>query len=135
MKTREEAPQPKYSKSGLSQDDLLHYQEKLLTLMEEQSPHRESGLTLDQLAGQVGLSPHNLSEVINRGLDLNFFDFVNRYRVKQVQKNLLDPEKTQFTVLALSLDAGFASKSTFNSIFKKHTGLSPTSWRKQQKLS
>jgi len=127
-----EITRAKYSKSGLSTEDLAHYQDKLLSVMEQRSPQAESSLTLDQLAGMVGLSPHNLSEVINRGLNQNFFDFVNGYRVKQVQKSLLDPEKSHLTVLALSLEAGFASKSTFNSIFKKHTGLTPTAWRKQQ---
>ena len=127
----ESSPVAKYDKSGLDQDDLKLYQSKLLTVMEEQSPQTESGLTLDQLAGLVGLSAHNLSEVINRGLGQNFFDFVNGYRVKKVQEDLVDPKKSHLTVLALALDAGFASKSTFNAIFKKHTGLTPTAWRKQ----
>ncbi len=125
------SPVAKYDKSGLGQDDLALYQSKLLTVMTEQSPQTESGLTLDQLAAMVGLSAHNLSEVINRGLDQNFFDFVNGYRVQKVQEDLVDPKKAHLTVLALALDAGFASKSTFNAIFKKHTGLTPTAWRKQ----
>jgi AraC-like DNA-binding protein len=125
----------KYSKSGLNAEDLAHYQDKLLSVMTQNSPQSESSLTLDQLAAMVGLSPHNLSEVINRGLNQNFFDFVNGYRVQQVQESLLDPKKTHLTVLALSLEAGFASKSTFNSIFKKHTGLTPTAWRKQHSNS
>ncbi len=131
----EGSPQAKYSKSGLSLEDLAHYQDKLLSVMEESFPYTESGLTLDQLSGMVGLSPHNLSEVINRGLGQNFFEFVNGYRVKMVQASLVDPQKAHMTVLALSLDAGFASKSTFNSIFKKHTGLTPSAWRKQESKS
>lgn len=127
-----EGDQPaKYGKSGLSADDLELYQQKLLQLMAAQAPYTESNLTLDLLAGMVGLSPHNLSEVINRGLGLNFFDFVNGYRVQEVQKSLVDREKAHLTVLALALEAGFASKSSFNAIFKKHTGLTPTAWRKE----
>jgi len=125
------SPVAKYDKSGLDQDDLALYKSKLLSVMKEQSPQIESGLTLDQLAGLVGLSAHNLSEVINRGLGQNFFDFVNGYRVQKVQENLADPKKSHLTVLALAFDAGFASKSTFNAIFKKHTGLTPSVWRKQ----
>ncbi len=125
------SPSPKYTKSGLSEEDLKQYKSILLAKMASQSPQADSGLTLDQLAGMTGLSPHNLSEVINKGLGQNFFEFVNGYRVQEVQKSLLDPKKAHLTILALSLEAGFASKSTFNSIFKKYTDLTPSAWRKQ----
>ncbi len=126
----DESSPARYEKSGLNRVDLATYQSRLLAHMEAESPQADSGLTLDQLAGQVGLSPHNLSEVINRGLGQNFFDFVNGYRVRDVQSRLVAPEQSHLTVLALALESGFASKSTFNSIFKKHTGLTPTAYRK-----
>jgi len=79
----------------------------------------------------LSVSLHNLSEVINGHLNQNFFDFVNSYRVEKVKQDLEDPDKLHFTLLALAMDAGFNSKSSFNSIFKKHTGLAPSVYREQ----
>ena len=77
----------------------------------------------------LDISSHNLSEVINTRFRQNFFDFVNSYRIKQVKRELSDSKNSPFTVLALAFDAGFNSKSSFNTIFKKHTGRTPSEFR------
>ena len=123
---------PKYEKSGLTADRAKQYLERLLLLMENDHPYRDSDLTLNQLAEMLSISPHHLSEIINSKLHQNFFDFVNRYRVEEVKKDLENPDKAHLTVLAIAFDAGFNSKSSFNSIFKRFTNLTPSEYRVQQ---
>lgn len=125
----QEAEPKKYQKSGLSQERAKRILDDLLQLMEREKPYLDSGLTLAQLAHRLNVTPHNLSEAINSRLQQTFFDFVNRYRVEQVKKDLTDPGKQRYTFLALALEAGFNSKSSFNAIFKKHTGMTPSEYR------
>jgi AraC-like DNA-binding protein len=68
--------------------------------------------------------------VLNAQLTLSFYDFVNGYRVREVQQRLVGPDGARYTYLALALEAGFASKSTFNAAFKKLTGVTPSDYRR-----
>jgi len=119
-----------YEKSGLSEEKATQCQKELLALMKNEELFRDNNLTLSKVAGKLNISTHNLSEVINRRIMLNFFDFINSYRVEQVKKDLLAAEKQNLTLLAIAFDAGFNSKSSFNAIFKKHTGKTPSEFRK-----
>jgi AraC-like DNA-binding protein len=119
----------RYAKSGLGEDRAEEAAARLLKIMEEERAYTDSGLTLPHLAGLVGVTPHNLSEVINTRFQQNFFDFVNSYRLRQVQADLNDPAKQHLTVLAIAFDAGFNSKTSFNTIFKKHLGMTPSEFR------
>ena len=119
----------KYEKSGLSSERAQEYLQQLKNLMKEKKPYTDSSLSLHQLAEQLQITPHNLSEVINTGLGENFFDFVNQYRVEKVKTDLADTSKYNLTLLSIGLDAGFNSKSSFNAIFKKHTGMTPSEFR------
>jgi AraC-like DNA-binding protein len=130
----EEASPPtaaKYQKSGLEAAKAASMEKALLSLMDEQKPHEDSGLTLQNLADRIGVSPHNLSEVINARLGKSFHDFVNSYRVEDAKRHLLDPKLAHQTVLAVALDSGFRSKSTFNKIFKRFTGVTPSEFRSE----
>jgi AraC-like DNA-binding protein len=119
----------KYEKSGLSKDNAVMYLEALLKIMEEKKPFENPDLTLNQLAEMLSISPHNLSEVLNTQLHQNFFDFINKYRVEKVKKDLSDPQKNNIKLLSIGLDAGFNSKSSFNAIFKKQTQITPSEYR------
>jgi len=125
----------KYQKSGLSADKAKRIVDSLLQLMKKEKPYTDSSLTLTRLADSLKISPHNLSEAINTQLQQTFFDFVNQYRVEQVKRDLSDPQKKHFTFLALALEAGFNSKSSFNAIFKKHSGMTPSEYRQGAKGS
>ncbi len=120
---------PRISRSALTPRMAKQLTDKLLAAMEHERPYRNENLTLADLATQLGTSPHRLSEVLNGTLNATFYDFVNGYRVREVQARLVGPEGAQRTYLALALDAGFASKSTFNAVFKKHTGMTPSEFR------
>ena len=134
LQVEKEAGQPKYQKSGLSPEKAEKYLSDLLKLMESEKPYTDSELTLSQLADRLSISSHNLSEVLNTKLNQNFFDFINQYRVEEVKKGLADPEKQYFTVLAIGFDAGFNSKTAFNTIFKKYTKMTPSEYRAQLSL-
>lgn len=128
----EESPSPgsaKYRKSGLGSDRAEALQQSLVSWMDEHEPYDDPGLTLHQLAEQLSVSPHNLSEVINSHLGKSFHDFVNEYRVEAAKRRLRDPGLSHHSILAIALDSGFRSKSTFNKIFKRFTGVTPSEFR------
>ena len=125
----------KYERSGLSEKNAKIYSEKLLQLMKEEQPYKNSNLTLNQLAEMLSISPHNLSEVINTHLGKNFFDFVNSYRIEKVKAALADKNLQHLKLIVLAFEAGFNSKSSFNNIFKKFTNLTPSEYRKKLRLN
>jgi AraC-like DNA-binding protein len=97
--------------------------------MENEKPFHDLELTLTSLATQVEIGRNQLSELINSGTGGNFYDFVNKYRVEEVKQLMENPKFKDYTLLAIAFEAGFPSKSTFNSIFKKFTGLTPSEYR------
>jgi AraC-like DNA-binding protein len=119
----------RYQKSGLSVERAQQIHKHLLEVMGRDKPFLDSSLTLTGLADVLSVSTHNLSEVLNTQVQQTFFDFVNQYRVEEVKKQLLDPTKAEVKILALAFDAGFNSKTSFNTIFKKHTGYTPSDYR------
>lgn len=115
-----------YERSGLSPAEAKRLKERLVASMEKDAPWKDSELTLADLAEGLGTTPHKLSEVLNAEVGETFYDFVNGYRVRDVQRRITAGEAKSRKMLALALDAGFASKSTFNQVFKKHTGTTPS---------
>lgn len=99
--------------------------DKVKSAMEADHLYRNPDLTLTALAEVLGTNPSLLSKVINQQFKLNFNDYVNRYRVEEVKRLMVDEKYQQFNLLAIAYDAGFNSKSTFNRAFKKVTGLNP----------
>jgi len=110
-----------------------HYtnQIKQLTIyMENEKPYLNPSLTIKNLADQMGMNSRELSILINQKLKQHFFDFVNGYRIQEAMNILVDPAKKDETVLEILYEVGFNSKSSFNTAFKKHTGQTPTEFRK-----
>ena len=100
----------------------------LLNYMNTEKPYLNPELTMPQLAGKLKMSPNELSETINQGLQVNFNDFINKHRVDNVKQMLLEPSSGQFSLLGIAFESGFNSKATFNRVFKKFTGASPSSF-------
>ena len=103
---------------------------RLLLYMDEKKPYLDSELTLSSMAKDLSLSRSLLSQLINEGVGDNFYNFVNKYRVEQVKTLMNDPTMKHFSLLGIALEAGFKSKSTFNLIFKRFTGLTPSEYSK-----
>jgi AraC-like DNA-binding protein len=121
----------KYEKSGLTETKAKQFLTALQQLMESEKPYLNSELTLLQLAEMLVISPHNLSEIINTRQQQNFFDFVNSYRVEKARRDLIDPTKQHLKILSIAFEAGFNSKTAFNTIFKKFTNLTPSEYRQR----
>jgi AraC-like DNA-binding protein len=119
----------RYERSGLGEGEAQQLKVSLLRIMETQQPWKDSELTLADLATRLDSTPHKLSEVLNSQIGQTFYDFVNGYRVREVQRRIKAGDARALKMLALALDAGFASKSTFNQVFKKHTSLTPSDFR------
>jgi len=124
-----ENSEPAYERSGLSDAEARRLKEQLLALMDAERPWKNSELTLADLAERLSTTPHKLSEVLNTGIGETFYDFVNGYRVREVQRRIAAGDGRTLKILSLALDAGFASKSTFNQVFKKHTSQTPSDFR------
>ena len=119
----------RYARSGLTEAEARRLKEKLQAVMDNDCPWKKSELTLADLAERLGTTPHKLSEVLNGQVGETFYDLVNGYRVREVQRRIAAGDTRSLTILSLALDAGFASKSTFNQAFKKHTNQTPTDYR------
>ena len=99
--------------------------------MMEQKPYFNSELTLSQLANELNVSTHYLSNILNNYIHKNFYEFINNYRVDEVKKRIISHRNSNFTILAIALDCGFNSKATFNRIFKNYTGNTPSQFQKE----
>jgi len=106
--------------------------QRLRQYMQHEKPWLDPDLSLEQLAGGIGQKPRLLSVVINETLGQNFFDFINHYRIDEAKRLLTNPVDRKITVSEVLYQVGFNSKSSFNTLFKKYTGLTPTAFRRGQ---
>jgi AraC-like DNA-binding protein len=125
----EEEPQaPPTEEKGADWKEVLG---QLRVHMEMERPWLEADLTLEQLASQLKLRPKQLSQAINEGLGKNFFEFINTYRIGEAKRLLTNPADKRITVLEVLYQVGFNSKSSFNTVFKKQTGMTPSEFKKK----
>jgi len=112
------------------QDVYSENKEKLKNYVLSQKPYLNADLTLSELAVEINMTRNELSALINNEIGSNFYLYINEFRVSHVKELIKQDVSKQFTILALAYESGFNSKSTFNAIFKKLTGLTPTEFRK-----
>ncbi|MWB93695.1 helix-turn-helix domain-containing protein [Flavobacterium sp. GA093] len=109
------------------------YNEELIKLkqfMAEEKPFLNPSLTIQDVSAAIKVPVRDVSLLINHKLEQHFYDFVNTYRIEHAMAILNDPSKSKVTILEILYEVGFNSKSSFNTAFKKHTGNTPTSYRK-----
>ena len=111
-------------------DDIVN---NIIMLMEKQKLYAETELTLKQLSDKLQLPSYQVSQAINEGMRKNFYDLINGYRVEEAKRLLQDPKNENYTILSVGFEAGFNSKTTFNTVFKKFTGFTPTEFREKRK--
>ena len=113
--------------------DESEYNEQIQNLesyMVKEEPFLEPSLTVKSLSEKIDIPHRELSILINQELGQHFFDFINKYRIEKAMSILKDPSKKKHTILETLYEVGFNSKSSFNTAFKKHTGKTPTAYRK-----
>ena len=97
--------------------------------MESERPYTDGDLNLQKLAERLSIPAQHLSQTVNGRLNQSFSDFVNSYRVEEAKRRLADPSATHYYLLAIAEEVGFNSKSSFNTAFKKQTGMTPSEFR------
>jgi AraC-like DNA-binding protein len=125
-------PEIKYERSGLKDSDAEKYLGRLLKHMETKKPYLDVDLTIQDVAESLSIPRHYLTQVINEKLNKNFYQFINEYRVEEVKSLLADKDYQKYTMTAIAFEAGFNSKSSFNSSFKEITGMTPSEYKEKQ---
>jgi ligand-binding sensor domain-containing protein/AraC-like DNA-binding protein len=120
----------KYNSSTLKAKEAKSISARLTKAMTKDQLYLQPDLTLYGLAEILDTRPHNLSQVLNQYHQSGFHAFINKYRIEESKKMLLD---TNLKIIAVAYDCGFKSISTFNVAFKKETGLTPSRYRKKKK--
>ena len=91
--------------------------------------YMDPDITLDKLAESLKISPRDLSSLINRHFGINFYEFINRYRIEEAKRMLTSEEYKATTITDIYLKVGFNSKSVFYTFFKKLEGMTPSQCR------
>jgi len=120
----------RYAKSGLSDEAMDELLASLKRAMEVNKVFLEPDLSLPRLAETLGCSVNHLSQAINAGHKLSFFDYVNGFRVAEAARMLRQKDCRFPAIIDVALSVGFNSTSTFYTAFKKATGQTPASYRR-----
>lgn len=133
MHASEELEKKNTDKTKPADNRLQEVVKKTVLVMEQEKLYQETELTLQELSDKLQFPPHVVSQAINEGMQKSFYDLVNSYRVEEAKRLLVDPKNQNYTILSVGFEAGFNSKTTFNTVFKKFTGLTPTEFREREK--
>lgn len=107
--------------------------DRVLKAMKQERLYAESGLTIGDLAARVSVQEYRLRKLINQSLHYrNFNQFLNRYRIEEAARRLLDPDEEHIPISSIALDVGYASLSSFNKAFKEIHGVTPSVYRSGQ---
>ena len=132
---QENGEKKKYLNSPLTEQEKQEYLERLYKYMEQEKPYLNPSLTLDKLSRRLAIPSRYLSQIINESLGINFFNFVNSYRIEEAKNLFLDTSNGHRSILDLLYDAGFNTKSVFNRAFKKYTGMTPSEFKRYHQSS
>jgi AraC-like DNA-binding protein len=122
----------KYQRSGLKDADRMQLADALAKYMEEHKPYLDNSLSLQSLSEKIGISKNHLTEVLNTQFGQSFFDFINKYRVEEVKRMLVEKEFEHLSITGIGVEAGFRSKTAFLMNFKKFTGVRPAEYKKSR---
>ena len=124
---------PQFLKGKISKEEFSQYDDKkelarLAALFENEKIHKRPRLSLNELSRELNLPTRYLSGLIHSYHNTDFRNFVNSYRVNEVIARIRDPHESHKTLLAIAMESGFSSKSSFNQIFKAFTGQTPSNY-------
>ncbi|SHF63438.1 helix-turn-helix domain-containing protein [Chryseobacterium vrystaatense] len=122
---------PQEHRESITADNL--YFQKLELLCKDQHIYTDSTLNREKVAEKLGISPGYVSQIVNTITGDNFAHYINQYRVEAVKEMISDPEYENDTLLAIGLESGFTSKTTFYNAFKKVTGQTPNEYKNATK--
>jgi AraC-like DNA-binding protein len=118
-----------YERSLIKGLDVEALKSRLDDLMIIDKVYCDEDLNLKRLAEMLSISPHQLSEFLNKNLNISFNYFINRYRVDEAV-NLMQTQPER-SITSICYSVGFNSKSAFYEAFTKFIGISPARYRKK----
>jgi len=117
-------------KEGLINEQLmLEIANNLKKVMKEEKPYLNKNLSLNLLADKLNSSTHIVSYVLNTHYNVNFYNYINNFRIDYCKALLKNPKKQHLSIEGIAFEGGFGSKSTFNTLFKKQSGMTPTQYK------
>ncbi|WP_187696219.1 helix-turn-helix domain-containing protein, partial [Xanthovirga aplysinae] len=119
-----------YQNSGLNEERRFSIKMHLTRLMDEEKIFLDPELSLSILATKLKTQPNYISQYINEELDLNFHDYINSKRVNEFKHRIITSKYKHYKLIEVAYDCGFNSKSSFNRIFKKANGMTPSAYLK-----
>uniref|UniRef100_UPI0025CE57F6 helix-turn-helix domain-containing protein n=1 Tax=Winogradskyella sp. TaxID=1883156 RepID=UPI0025CE57F6 len=119
----------KYAAKKINSSEADHLIKELSDLIQEKALFKNSDVKLKDLADELNISKHHLSQLLNDNLGKSFAQYINELRIEEAKKLLV--ENNQFTLEAIGFEAGFSSKSTFYATFKKVVGQTPAEFKRQ----
>jgi AraC-like DNA-binding protein len=122
-------PVKKYEHSTLSETDAHRIINELDSIMHRENLYKEPDINIIQLAKRLDVNRYILSQVLNEYLNKSFYDYINGLRIEAAKDMLADPKFHNHKIASIGYDAGFNSLSTFNVVFKKMTGLTPSQYK------
>lgn len=125
----------KYKKSGIEPGKLKKYARSIEEIMQTDQLFLNPELTLDDVSQALGISRHHLTQAFNTELKMSFYTYINSLRINAFLTLIEDTRYQHFTLLAIAYECGFNSKSTFNSVFKRIKGITPSQYLNTRKPS
>ena len=117
----------------LSKKELQDLSKILQEVMVSQKPYLDNELNLPKLADKLAIPAYKLSFLLNNHIGENFATFINKHRAEAAKAILSNPKMTHLTLVQVAYEAGYNSKTVFNTHFKKNIGTSPSAYRKKHK--
>jgi AraC-like DNA-binding protein len=125
---KNEVEKIRYERSMLRGFDVNELNGKLISLMSEEKIFCDEDISLARIAGELSITPHQLSELLNSKHNINFYSFINGYRIEEAKKIMRDePDRS---ILSVAYAVGFNSKASFYSAFLKFAGTTPHKYRR-----
>ena len=119
----------KYGTTPLTKEKTLSYLRKIAFAMEDDKLFLQPDLSLQKLADHINIPSKYVSQLVNEELNLTFAQYLSKFRLEEVKRNLINPEKQHLTIYGIAQEAGFNSSSRFYHLFKKRVGLTPKQFR------
>ncbi len=121
------------SYGNLPKEEIEVYSTRMERLMQEKKLFLHENLSLREFAAEVNAEPNLVSYILNTHMQRSFYEFVNSYRIEEAKSKLSDPAYERWTILAIGLESGFNSKTSFNRVFREITGVTPSDFQKKAK--
>ena len=118
--------------SRLTEAEIKRNADALSDLMQQEKLFLHETLSLRTLASKLQKDPNLVSYILNNFFQKSFYDYVNDFRIEEVKNKIDDPAYSHLKIVEIAYECGFNSKATFNRVFKKSTGKSPSEYKNRE---